>query len=620
MENKIKIKNKKPAITEKSKRILGKSKSNKIILTLFILYLIILILLMGCGPKTPLQQDLPSTSTQDVKAEGENGEGDLELGILTPSQIDSSMVDSYVKVRGKITMVNRDSGGLALWLGDDKDKVGVRIENKFWEGLTSEEQSQYEKGKTITAEGMLVLAGGNELFIVLGTEPPVSEGQAQLSEGEFWDDLGCFSKDCENMPPGMTEMCEDYASGIFSWYYFTDCSVLPEGPCRELCEREKAKATPFLPDQLPTYQKPGKSYQPQMNDYITGDYKKTDKSLVFAIGMHDLWGKVVYQEQSEDNRYFVVSSMERVQEIGSELVMISDFAVLDEDLSIRYELQPSGAHTMGQNELKEIVDYAKSNGQNVILITNLMASEDVKTKIFNSSEQVLDKLFEEWSTIITKQAIKAEYADVDYFIINPRDAHFNAFEPTQYLNELYSDLISKVSNNFSGKVSIWWDIYPKGIWFLDNKVLTFYNQIDCIMVDCAVPNVFSNTTENIDSIEAAWLKVLDEPGFKKIEDKETFLLISMPSYDGAMQSGWIEPGTTYPEGMYQQDWREQALVYEGLFRALYKTSTNITGVISYGYWWTDTLYPEHWMRHDLGHSIRNKDAEHVFNRWSHIFN
>lgn len=189
---------------------------------------------MGCGPKTPLQQYLPSTSTQDVKAEDENGEGNLELGILTPSQIDSSMVDSYVKVRGKITMVNRDAGGLALWLGDDKNKVGVRIENKFWEGLTSEEQSQYEKGKTITAEGMLVLAGESELFIVLGTEPPVSEGQAQLSEGEFWDDLGCFSKDCESMPPGMKEMCEDYASGIFPGitFWIAPCCLRdPAGNC-----------------------------------------------------------------------------------------------------------------------------------------------------------------------------------------------------------------------------------------------------------------------------------------------------------------------------------------------------------------------------------------------------
>ena len=35
MENKIKTKNKKPALTEKLKRILGKSKSNKIIPTLF---------------------------------------------------------------------------------------------------------------------------------------------------------------------------------------------------------------------------------------------------------------------------------------------------------------------------------------------------------------------------------------------------------------------------------------------------------------------------------------------------------------------------------------------------------------------------------------------------------
>jgi hypothetical protein len=77
---------------------------------------------------------------------------------------------------------------------------------------------------------------------------------------------------------------------------------------------------------------------------------------------------------------------------------------------------------------------------------------------------------------------------------------------------------------------------------------------------------------------------------------------------------------THPEGKYRRDWKEQALVYEGLFRALYNNSTaNIKGIIAYGYWWTDTLYPDHWVNNDLGHSIRGKDAEHVFYRWSQIF-
>jgi hypothetical protein len=428
--------------------------------------------------------------------------------------------------------------------------------------------------------------------------------------------LSCFDALCDNPPPGMEALCEDYKSGILSWYYFPDCSLLPEGPCRDLCIREKAAATPALPDHLPTIQKAGKHYQPQTLDYISGAFPATQKSLAFGVGMQDLWGR----SNGEDNRYYVDASMERVKEIGSELVMVTDFAVLKDDLSIVYEPMPSGAHTMGQNELKQIAERAKQNGQKVMFITNLMADQPVKDKIVNPSPEALDKLFAQWKNLIGQQAAKAEKAGVDYFIINPGDTHFNAFEPTEHLNQLYTTLVAEAAKNYHGKLAVWWDIYPQGIWFLDNSVFTFYKQLDCILVSCSVQHVFSNSDETIESIEAAWTNVLREPGFKKIADKETFLHILMPSYAGAMQKGWIEPGTSYPEGMYQRDWKIQALVYEGLFRALYKnTATNITGIISYGYWWLDTFYPESQTSQHLGHSIRGKDAEHVFYRWSKIF-
>jgi hypothetical protein len=422
----------------------------------------------------------------------------------------------------------------------------------------------------------------------------------------------------------MKDICEDYASGILSWYYFPDCSQLPAGPCRELCQQEKAKATPNLPDLLPTIQKPGESYRPTSLDYITGNFGPTDKSLIMGTGLHDLWGRISTvingSMQSEDNRYYVESSMERVRQIGSELVMVTDFAVLDDDLSIHYELRPGGAHTMGKNELRQIVDYAKKNGQKVMLMTNLMGEATARANIESPSDATLDKLFTEWGNIIEEQAAQAEYAGIDYFIINPRDVQFNSFEASSHLNELYSGLIDRVAGKYSGKLSVWWDIYPKGIWFADNDVYTFYKKLDCVATDCAVQFVFDGTAESLDSIETAWMKVLAEPGFVKLKDKENFLLILMPAYDGAMQGGWIEPGMTYPEGKYRRDWKEQALVYEGLFRALYdNTAANIGGIISYGYWWTDTLYPQHWVNNDLGHSIRDKDAEHVFYRWSQIF-
>jgi hypothetical protein len=109
----------------------------------------------------------------------------METGVLTPSQVDNSMIDSFIKVQGKITLVHKDPGGLALWLSDDKGKVGIRIETKVWDGMAPAEQAQYERGKTVTAEGMLVLAGGSELFIVLGVAPPDAKpGQPPVADVE----------------------------------------------------------------------------------------------------------------------------------------------------------------------------------------------------------------------------------------------------------------------------------------------------------------------------------------------------------------------------------------------------------------------------------------------------
>ncbi|NYT05640.1 MAG: hypothetical protein GKC04_04620 [Methanomicrobiales archaeon] len=68
------------------------------------------------------------------------------------------------------------------------------------------------------------------------------------------------------------------------------------------------------------------------------------------------------------------------------------------------------------------------------------------------------------------------------------------------------------------------------------------------------------------------------------------------------------------------DWREQAPGYEGLFRALYNGDYAVDGVFSYGYWWSDRMYPDTKdLRNDIMHSIRGKDAEQVFYRWSQTF-
>ena len=96
------------------------------------------------------------------------------------------------------------------------------------------------------------------------------------------------------------------------------------------------------------------------------------------------------------------------------------------------------------------------------------------------------------------------------------------------------------------------------------------------------------------------------------------MAIGINSYDGVIDGGWIEGAGHYPDLI--RDDREQSLIYEGFFRALYETpETKVNGIMG-GYDWHDYIYPDfHEIRNDLGTSIRRKDAEHVFHRWMQIF-
>jgi len=89
---------------------------------------------------------------------------------LTPDQVDISMVDQVIKVKGKITFFTENPmgvGGVYMTLGNSKGEVDVRIQPEIWDDFQSNEKKLYKKGKTVTVEGILVKAG-SELAVVHG--------------------------------------------------------------------------------------------------------------------------------------------------------------------------------------------------------------------------------------------------------------------------------------------------------------------------------------------------------------------------------------------------------------------------------------------------------------------
>lgn len=365
--------------------------------------------------------------------------------------------------------------------------------------------------------------------------------------------------------------------------------------------------------------------------YIKENYESTDRSLIMGMAMQDNWGKITGTGPkgnyiTEDNRLYVDSSMERLSAINSELVLITDFATIDEDLNI-FPQSRGGAAMIEQDELNDIVTSAKSKGLKTMLITNIYELEPLarhQINCENITEDKIDGLFSEWREQIIYEADKAEAAGFDYIVINPRDIGFFFCEYDSYAVQYWPEISREVKKHFPGRIGMWAPSYYFAEYSFDTS------DIDFIILDDQITEILGQAKEDVGDIEASWAgwfknyqRVREVAG----DGKEYFAMILMPSYDGAMKEGWVEiydSSTIYdPDKMenIEKDYREQALVYEGFFRAVHESKNPpVDGVISYGYWWTDNMYPgSYFARNDITHTIRGKDAEHVYVKWGEIF-
>lgn len=100
-----------------------------------------------------------------------------EPGRLSPRDVDSSMVDQVITVKGRITTVTVNPGGLGgvyLKLGDSEGEVGVRIQEDIWQTFDEEKKAEFREGRTITAEGVLFQAG-KTLVVIYGKDSASSD-------------------------------------------------------------------------------------------------------------------------------------------------------------------------------------------------------------------------------------------------------------------------------------------------------------------------------------------------------------------------------------------------------------------------------------------------------------
>ena len=358
--------------------------------------------------------------------------------------------------------------------------------------------------------------------------------------------------------------------------------------------------------------------------YITDVFSTTTRTLEFAFVPMDWWGKSYNPSQTryEPSKEYVDSVLDRGRSIGSSVTFFTQFYVLHGDYSIQTQTY-EGAMTATVQEMTDYVTKAKAKGYSkVILFVNLYGQNASITSaiadLHNSPvPSTINQLLDNWKPIITQVAADAEAAGFDGLVVDPRDIYF-FFTPASYAAK-WQQIITDVKAQFTGK-----------IFFFGGRgtLIDFSNSltgIDGYIVDEGnIQFLAAVTDENIGSLKTAWDAYLTEANMVAdlVAKGDTYILALISSYDGSIQNGWVEPWGEYPDGTYTQDMKEQAVAYEALFQSIYGLNTlGIKGVISYGYWWSNSMYPtNYWQRSDIAHSIRLKDAEHVFYRWTQIFN
>lgn len=397
-------------------------------------------------------------------------------------------------------------------------------------------------------------------------------------------------------------------------------------------------------------------------DYLPGmdAYSPVERDITFIVFPSDYWGNnyIIPQGMYEGIPQFardlwydtvtlgtdprkhnnLENTAQRSMQMGAEQFVVADFIMLvDDDLTLeRYDYP--GTESMTQAELDRIARVAHTNGQEAVLMLTMIdtAFYDLVADYFNSGQygslyDVMDALqrfdmynvgadtltlHNHWRAAILEEARMAEQAGFDRLVITPSFVWRNEGDIRTVDDAEWKETIAEVRQVFSGKLG-----GGRFDMATNYEGYTFIQDLDFAIIDISVERLMTGLErDQMNEMTAIWHEFLLSPNvmvFAGVPEVQMSSIIN--SYDGVLNNGWIEPGGHYPDLV--SDNRVQAVALEAFLRALYDTpNTPVNGVIAWGYAWTDYIYPnQHEIRDDLSGSIRGKDAENVFHRWTMIF-
>jgi len=556
----------------------------------------------------------------------------LSPDALSPGQIDESMLDSFVKVQGKVLALMENpggSGGVFIKLGDSKGEVGFRIEQEDWESYTDEKKEEFGEGNTIIAEGMLVLSG-QELVIVYMKPPLAAEGDQPSSTDYVFTvtvpentvlttAVGLLLFDENNNRLGTLEMEQ---VDPFTWRCFVPAGIKTLGYryFRDGWDWEAAEE--FTPDSKDTLRwvhnlTPGQ----EINDTVTKwrwypepDYEmpvvESNASITDIVpringeqmqrgyGFVDFWWCFFPLQVHGTNMAMMEANANWIK-----LMPAAGFKRVEPlpEMNIE-EVDAQGYPVYGPGELENHIAQAKKDGLEVLLVPQCgtflqhrpdMPPDDPEFTL-NGDKQYSDEWWEvflkEMEQYGTHYARLAEECGIEYMVM--QDTYmWNSSKAPANIQEKYAEYIDNIRNHYSGKLGMAYnldtyktpyDLYPTGY---------FPEEFDFLAVG-GPGAIASNRDSSVEEMEANFKKMVDG-ALKTLYDKyhKPIILYSygVPSVDGGASGDFFFDDDRYQQWSeydeyYKLDLAEQALACEAVMRVVAQTPY-ITGFYTFDSHW-----------------------------------
>jgi hypothetical protein len=567
-----------------------------------------LMLINGCGtqksPETPPlpQSQQPKQSTQSLTTPTEDTsqatpEEPLDPGTLLPAQLDPSMLNQVVKIRGQIVQVIQNPGGQGGYyfnVSGGGGEVGLRIDEQTWNKLTTTERANYKQGSVITFKGILVQPGADLVVVLVVTPSPSELPKAQIANAVV-------------IPSDITKI--NYPEFYNNPTVVKD--VIVENAYCAIDKDEVAYPIEYLGE----YEFP---------NIVGAPLPSTIQRLV---GLKDVWipepnknegctalGYDVMREAFE-------KTLPRVKALDASGITLSNYVhFLDFENAI---IDGPEKAAMPEGDFRFAASNAKEQGLDVVLYLNLApGNEPVSWDIPN--EAWLTTLIRNWGEFVLNQAKIAEDTEIDAIMLNHFDYQpgIHGFEDV-FQTEMLA-LLQKVRDAYTGKVLLM--IEP--IWGADlNKLDILLRQVDAFLISpvTIVLESAPNKTVSVNNLKSLYLKYFEEIGrdFGRY-GKPVYLRVLIQSTKVFLEEGWHEEMFCIQRGIdpcYQKslevDFSAQAIAYEAMMEAIKEASGNyldVGAVDSYGYWYTDVILPDV-SQPQIGQSVRNKPAESIVKQW-----